>query len=64
MREAVTSVRAVHAYNADGAYAFNTGTGGRLWSVANPVVGIGTIGPVVADGEQVVLSYGFGSPGD
>jgi hypothetical protein len=33
MREAVTSVRAVHAYDANGAYAFDTGTGGRLWSV-------------------------------
>lgn len=63
MREAVTSVRAVHAYDANGAYAFDTGTGGRLWSVPNPVEGIGTIGPVVADGEQVVLGYGFGNLG-
>ncbi|HEY7071927.1 MAG TPA: PQQ-binding-like beta-propeller repeat protein [Acidimicrobiales bacterium] len=63
MREAVTSDRAVHAYDANGAYAFDPGTGGRLWSVPNPVVGIGTIGPVVADGEQVVLGYGFGNLG-
>jgi outer membrane protein assembly factor BamB len=63
MREAVTSLRAVHAYDANGAYAFDAGTGGRLWSVPNPVVGIGTIGPVVADGEQVVLGFGYGNLG-
>ncbi len=39
MSGAVTSIRAVHAYDFDGLYAFDFNTGARLWSQANAIPG-------------------------
>ena len=59
----ITSLRGVHASDPVGVYAFSFDTGARLWTQPVPPTAPFVVGPVVADGDRVVLGYGFGNLG-
>jgi outer membrane protein assembly factor BamB len=57
MDNPVTSVRGVHAFDYKGFYAFSFETGARLWTTRMPTDFPAQTGPVVADGDRVVIGY-------
>jgi outer membrane protein assembly factor BamB len=59
----VTSLRGVHVADFVGIYTFSFDTGARLWTQPVPSTAPFIVGPVVADGDRVVLGYGFGNLG-
>jgi outer membrane protein assembly factor BamB len=63
MTAPVTSLRGVHVSDPLGFYAFSFDTGARLWTTSIPPSFPATVGPVVADGDRVVLGFGFGNLG-